>query len=439
MIEIIQQKDSAENSTEDSPKEAEANWQSVEGLPKNFRQIGSPEGNKRVYIEDYVYTYLHPSFSGIQEQRICILVGQTKEMAGCLCIYVNGALELQEVAYAGSAPILSEAVRAEICLQMERYFPGDVLLGWFYDQKGVPPKVTPEIERVFKNFFGGNNRILLLSDSLERDETLFFYEDGAIRKKSGYYIYYERNKAMQEYMIRTRQDTPGEIKPEEVRDEALKSYREMVLKRSESKNTGMHSLVYGTGLLVLVAACVIGVSMFNNYQKMKDLESAVRTLQPEVENVQPEETQSSLIIENLEGGVEPEDTSSVQDVSAQPQGQQGDGQENTGNDIGDGSVASQDTLEGSGVPDLPEDGGTSQDSANGGSDTAGDVPASAEPVLTAEQQALQQGYYIVQQGDSLSAISKRLYQDVSKAKEICAVNQLEDIDSIYEGQKLILP
>lgn len=438
MIEIIQQKGSAENSTENHPKEAEANWQSVEGLPKNFRQIGSPEGSKRVYIEDYVYTYLHPSFSGIEEQRICILVGQMKEMAGCLCIYVNGALELQEVAYAGSAPILSEAVRAEICLQMERYFPGDMLLGWFYDQKGVPPKVTPEIERVFKNFFGGNNRILLLSDSLERDESLFFYEDGAIRKKNGYYIYYERNKAMQEYMIRTRQDTSEEVKPEEVRDEALKSYREMVLKKTESKGSGMHSLVYGTGLLVLVAACVIGVSMFNNYQKMKDLEAAVKTLRPGVEHTGTEEirdTEASLIIENLEGGVEPEDNSQMQ-ASVQPQAQPDEGQESNETDTGDGSLTAQNAPEDSGVPDLPEDGGTRQD---GGAESSDDVPASAEPVLTAEQQALQQGYYIVQQGDSLSAISKRLYQDVSRAKDICEVNQLEDIDSIYEGQKLILP
>ena len=27
-------------------------------LPKNIRQIGMPEGNKRIYIEDYVMTYL---------------------------------------------------------------------------------------------------------------------------------------------------------------------------------------------------------------------------------------------------------------------------------------------------------------------------------------------------------------------------------------------
>ena len=54
-------------------------------------------------------------------------------------------------------------------------------------------------------------------------------------KKEGYYIYYERNQAMQEYMIVSRKDTPQEVKPEEVRDEALKNYRELVLNRPKKE------------------------------------------------------------------------------------------------------------------------------------------------------------------------------------------------------------
>lgn len=460
MIEIIQRKDSQEEGRDGAAEKnasstAESPWQSVEGLPKNFRQIGTPEGNKRVYIEDYVYTYLHPSFSGIQEHRICILVGETKEAGDCLCIYVSGALELQGVNYCGNAPILSEATRAEICMQMEKYFPGTVLLGWFYDEKGVPPRVTPEIERVYRNFFGGSNRILLLSDSLERDETLFLLEDGAIRKKSGYYIYYERNPNMQEYMIRSRQDTPEEVKPEEVRDEALKNYREMVLRRSEEKPSGMHSLVYGTGLLVVVAVCVIGITMFNNYEKMKDIEEAVRTLRPAVES-----TESDLVIENLEGGVEPEDNGAVADGNTPDDQQAADSGAATAAVSGTSGIAGSETTGTSGAGGTAGSGtaGATGTEGTAGSGTAGatgtegtagsgaaeaspdsSVPASATPALTAEQQALQQGYYIVQSGDSLTSISKRLYQTPDRAKDICAANGIEDMDSIFVGQKLILP
>lgn len=63
---------------------------------------------------------------------------------------------------------LSGEIRTEICSLIKRYFDGSTLLGWFYDEKGTAPCLTPELERILKNFFGGNNRLLLLSDSLEK-------------------------------------------------------------------------------------------------------------------------------------------------------------------------------------------------------------------------------------------------------------------------------
>ena len=48
MIEIIQQTAKTEENLESR-------------LPKNIRQIGNPEKDFRIYMEDYVYTYLHPA------------------------------------------------------------------------------------------------------------------------------------------------------------------------------------------------------------------------------------------------------------------------------------------------------------------------------------------------------------------------------------------
>ena len=260
MIEIIQRKEIENSATGNAPAENTATGNIVTEnrrtnekaedtatFPRNFRQIGTPEGEKHIFIEDYVYTYLHPAFLGMNERRVCILVGRTETHGKNTNIYVNGAFELPEIAYCGTAPVFQEKIRTEICSLIKRYFDGSTLLGWFYDEKGTAPCLTPELERILKNFFGGNNRLLLLSDSLEKEETLYIYEDGAVHKKEGYYIYYERNQAMQEYMIVSRKDTPQEVKPEEVRDEALKNYRELVLNRPK-KNfqlPAFHSLVYG--------------------------------------------------------------------------------------------------------------------------------------------------------------------------------------------------
>ena len=416
MIEIIQRKEIENSATGNAPAENTATGNIVTEnrrtnekaedtatFPRNFRQIGTPEGEKHIFIEDYVYTYLHPAFLGMNERRVCILVGRTETHGKNTNIYVNGAFELPEIAYCGTAPVFQEKIRTEICSLIKRYFDGSTLLGWFYDEKGTAPCLTPELERILKNFFGGNNRLLLLSDSLEKEETLYIYEDGAVHKKEGYYIYYERNQAMQEYMIVSRKDTPQEVKPEEVRDEALKNYRELVLNRPK-KNfqlPAFHSLVYGSGLLVVIAIIVVGISMFNNYEKMKKLETAVSVMEQKNDSSGTDpaldtETQTKLVIEDLAGQVEPTEKENAENLQ-----------------VADNTAA----------PD-----NTSDQAAS----------ASTQPRSEAEI-ILQQGYYIVQPGDSMISISKKIYQDASHVADLCAANGIENVDNIKVGEKLILP
>lgn len=428
MIEIIQRKEIENSATGNAPAENTATGNIVTEnrrtnekaedtatFPRNFRQIGTPEGEKHIFIEDYVYTYLHPAFLGMNERRVCILVGRTETHGKNTNIYVNGAFELPEIAYCGTAPVFQEKIRTEICSLIKRYFDGSTLLGWFYDEKGTAPCLTPELERILKNFFGGNNRLLLLSDSLEKEETLYIYEEGAVHKKEGYYIYYERNQAMQEYMIVSRKDTPQEVKPEEVRDEALKNYRELVLNRPK-KNfqlPAFHSLVYGSGLLVVIAIIVVGISMFNNYEKMKKLETAVSVMEQKNDSSGTDpaldtETQTKLVIEDLAGQVEPTEKENAENLQ-----------------VADNTAAPDNMA----APDNTA-------AQNNTSDQA--ASASTQPQSEAEI-ILQQGYYIVQPGDSMISISKKIYQDASHVADLCAANGIENVDNIKVGEKLILP
>lgn len=428
MIEIIQRKEIENSATGNAPagntatgnivtenRRTNEKVEDTATFPRNFRQIGTPEGEKHIFIEDYVYTYLHPAFLGMNERRVCILVGRTETHGKNTNIYVNGAFELPEIAYCGTAPVFQEKIRTEICSLIKRYFDGSTLLGWFYDEKGTAPCLTPELERIMKNFFGGNNRLLLLSDSLEKEETLYIYEEGADHKKEGYYIYYERNQAMQEYMIVSRKDTPQEVKPEEVRDEALKNYRELVLNRPK-KNfqlPAFHSLVYGSGLLVVIAIIVVGISMFNNYEKMKKLETAVSVMEQKNDSSGTDpaldtETQTKLVIEDLAGQVEPTEKENAENLQ-----------------IADNTAAPDNTT----APDNTAAPDNTSDQA---------ASASTQPQSEAEI-ILQQGYYIVQPGDSMISISKKIYQDASHVADLCAANGIENVDNIKVGEKLILP
>ena len=59
--------------------------------------------------------------------------------------------------------------------------------------------------------------------------------------------------------------------------------------------------------------------------------------------------------------------------------------------------------------------------------------------LTEAQTSLLQGYYIVKKGDSLVGISRKIYGTAAKARKICELNGIDDMDKIYAGQKLELP
>ena len=49
------------------------------------------------------------------------------------------------------------------------------------------------------------------------------------------------------------------------------------------------------------------------------------------------------------------------------------------------------------------------------------------------------GVYIVEEGDTLAIISKKMYGDLSHVDAICKMNGIENGNLIYVGQKLILP
>ncbi len=72
---------------------------------------------------------------------------------------------------------------------------------------------------------------------------------------------------------------------------------------------------------------------------------------------------------------------------------------------------------------------------------AGLAPAEAVPDSPATDAPVADEFYVVQKGDSLSAIAKRLYGDPMAYKRIFEANQgvIKDPNLIYPGQKTLIP
>lgn len=79
-------------------------------LPKNTRQIGERDQSVRLYLEDYVNTYLKRLFpKGGQDLRVGVLLGTSEEHDGVPYLFVDGALEMEDVAEQGEKVELTES------------------------------------------------------------------------------------------------------------------------------------------------------------------------------------------------------------------------------------------------------------------------------------------------------------------------------------------
>ena len=65
-------------------------------IPKNVKLYGKNEGKKRVYIEDYVYTYLYQIAAANEEKEtMAILLGSIENFDTEISVYAEGAIEIK--------------------------------------------------------------------------------------------------------------------------------------------------------------------------------------------------------------------------------------------------------------------------------------------------------------------------------------------------------
>ena len=98
------------------------------GLPKNIRQIGDAGSDKRVYIEDYVITFL-------EKTGCAVLLGEVWQNENMKCLFADGAVEIAE-----GEP--NDDMWEKIYREMKQYFPGREVIGWA--KKMEEPEEEPD-------------------------------------------------------------------------------------------------------------------------------------------------------------------------------------------------------------------------------------------------------------------------------------------------------
>lgn len=174
-------------------------------LPKNIRQVGNPGGRHKIYMEDYVYTYLRIQ-AQTERKSAAVLLGKSCVNRDMRYTFISGAVECGQAVFQFDNIYLDESFWEYIYMEAKESFRDAAIVGWFVGVQGEALTLSASIESAHRKYFAGRDKILMLMDAEEDEELFYIYEQGYLQKREGYYIYYEKNIAMQEYMVRKKQE-----------------------------------------------------------------------------------------------------------------------------------------------------------------------------------------------------------------------------------------
>ena len=282
-------------------------------FPKNVRQIGNVSDEPKIYVEDYVDTYLNQlKENAVKEPVMAVLAGEIVTQEGQEVVYISGAVRVEEVkAENGKLELDIEAADRAEELRKE-HFPTCQTIGWCLIESGDRMGQEQEAARVHERFFAKANSVFIHKDAVENEEVFYAYKFGELMQMGGHYIYYEKNPDMQNYMIHARRQigvTPSEV----VEDRAAKDFRSAIRERMEAKEHHQNSrFVYAASILLIVVVLAMGISTINNYDKMEAVQTSLETLSQTV-------TEPKQKVETLSGKEGEKDTQDVQKTGTVPE------------------------------------------------------------------------------------------------------------------------
>lgn len=356
-------------------------------IPRNIRQIGESKGNRKIYLEDYAYTFLRRQEDENRERGSAgILLGKYNWMDGTSYLFIRSAMAIDSMEVSPEHVRFSDSVWEQVHETAEQYFKGQEILGWFLNLPEFPMEINEVILRAHLNHFGGNDKVLFLMEPTEKEEAFYTYDSGRLKRESGFYIYYEKNDAMQGYMI-DRNENRSIEEPAPEKDRAVADFRKRIeMKQEENEKRGKHSAFYGLTASVAAATLILALSYTDIGDRIAglfDRDTGQETESEPEQNTVPVDGESILTVtsdEPSEVTQEPENPQPSPELSASPS-------------------------------PSPE--------------------PSVTPTASME--------YTVKKGDTLSKICREYYGNLQRLDEICRLNGMDAEAVIYPGQKIILP
>lgn len=373
-------------------------------IPVNARAVGSPMGMNVLYLEDYVHTFIKKLIKNDEEENGCevFLYGYEFDEEGKHFLIVSGGYQHE-----------NRYDRPEkIGLQ---YFPESTYLGTASIHSDGVSEMNMEIIRE------GTRNIVL----------------------KNFYIYYDQNEEMQNYLIEWNLEHRDYRNKNEMEETVRYGRIAQAYNKEEVRVNFLWNAMNILSLGFVVCVMVYGIIGINNYHKMKDMEDKlsyvmttmtdnqdlieVSALLPTQAEAEKQEEMEVFQTEIVEGDTTQESTTVEETLISE-----------TGTIMEMTEVP--ETTETEDTAELTESlqMSSAQEIISQDTTEMSEEPADTDDTMLVETTSIPQ-YYVVQQGDTLRSICISVYGNLDRVDEVCAQNGITDPDSILYGQTLLLP
>lgn len=374
-------------------------------LPKNIRQVGDMDLDKRVYIEDYVFSFMKELVPDEEDEgRVGVLLGEERQFGQDNYVFVKGAMEVINASvYDGNVSFTDETWNA-INANKSLYFSSMSIVGWFIVSSTIRPEKNTSVERTHMDGIG-KHKVFAYINPLESIEEVYSCFDGGLEQLDGYAVYFEKNEEMQSYMSIVHKERKRTHNDEIV----IRKYRQLLKENNyEPRARKQLSFTYALSMILVIFVLVFGVGKLQAEPEATEAETTTMNTANYVEEyvdvnaTVPQIEDETLNIDFVEGNVTTQEETTTEAETTEP-------------------VSSQEETQ---------------------SQSVEETTAQTEPETTTEAPTEEATHrtYVIQQGDTLYSILTKEYGSLDNLQALLDVNGITDGgDSIQVGDELILP
>ena len=431
-------------------------------LPKNLIQMGKPDRTHKIFVEDYIISYIKEWNRESDGQPAGIaLYGQVYKESNYKYYFMYGASRIEGLDRRG--PYLSQSDREEINNVGNRYFEEYTFLGWCIVREELP-------------------------------ETIFLDTRGKAIEVNGYACFFEKNESMLNFMLemderekrcaRQAENNPenavmgnawtyaspaaqdgqadGQTETTAFQGGYGGNYRSLPLenriaaaKKSSDKNAASEKtasykeknrqMIKHLERLKMAAAamftvlCVIGITTVNDSDKIEEMQVAARQVIADLsqQKIPDAENDNALTANGSAHTAGSGATALTGGNTATANGT------TTGtNATGTSGTTTGNSADGMPWPDVTPPDAFPTAGTTGVTDTTAGATGTkdtATGITGTTQTATQPTSYTIMRGDTLNAICRRKYGDLGMVKQVCELNGIKNPNNIEVGQTILLP